>query len=494
MPKRRASRFVVLTTAVIAVWVAVAAGAAPLLVDRGGRVLASPRVSAIYFGDHWATREGAGEALHTDAFLQAWIAGPSVTGVLAQYGVGGGSVLGSATVPGGAPAGFTDADAQALVQRELAAGRVAGGDDTVHVLFLPPGTVLTFQGNRAQRTLGGYHSSYRDPVTGAAVVYAVVVYNQGANGLDVSGVPQDNISVMASRVLAGALTNPDVGDVLRGAAPDGVVGWRDDVNGEVGDIAFALSRDARLGDVWGLENGFAVVRLWSNAHGALLAGGAATARIGATATGEPTLSLSPASQEALPGSTVTYTVSNAATSVDTLTISLSTLPDTLTAAFGQTVLAPGASTALTITVAADATAGTTTTLTVTGTGGATAETATASVAVVTALTPAPAPVAAPDFTLTVTPTTQEMTRGGDVATFTATTTQVGSGVSKVKLKTLHVRRGLVVDLSRTRIVAGETFTVIVRAHRDVRRKAYELTLKASSDQGDQRVRLTIVVK
>lgn len=496
MPKQRPARHVLLATVVIAVWVGVAAAGPALLVDHGGRVLGNPQVSAIYLGDYWTARQGASDLLHTDAFLQAWIAGPSVTGVLAQYGVSAGSFVSSVTVAGAAPLEFTDAAAQALVQQQLAARRVVGGDETVHVVYLPPGTVLMFQGNRSQRKLGGYHSSYRDAVTGNPVYYAVVVYNEGTNGLDFNGNPQDNLSIMTSRVLAGALTNPDVGDVLRGASPQSVVAWRDDVNGEVGDIAFTLSKDAALGDVWVLQNGFAAVLLWSNEDDKLAAS-TPTVTVGATATGAATVSISPATQEAVPGTSVTYTVANAATSVGTLTLSLSTLPANVTGTFASTTLAPGASTTLTITVAAAAATGTTT-FTVTGTTAATAtaaattETATATLAVVTTLTPAAAATPAANFSLSVTPTTQEVIRGGDVVTFVITTT--GDANTTVKLKTQHVRSGIKADLSRTRVAAGETVILTIRAHRDARRRAYELTLKGSSNQTDQRITLTIVVK
>jgi hypothetical protein len=489
MLKQRYPGLFLLATAVLAPWVAVAAGADALLVDHGGKVLATPQVSAIYLGDYWVTRPGASDALHTDVFLQAWLVGPSVPGVLAQYGVGAGSFASSDTVGGASPSQFTDADAQALVQQEIAAGGVVTGDQTVHVVYLPPGTILTFLGATSLGKLGGYHSSYRDAATGKPVYYAVVVYSQGTNGIDFTGNARDNLTIMTSHVLAGALTDPDVGQ--------GTVGWLDDVNGEVGDIAFALSTDAALGDVWVLQNGFAVALLWSNKDGKLDAG-TATATIGATATGVTTLSISPATQNAAPGTSVSYTVTNAATAVDALALSVSGLPATVTATFAETSIAPGATTTLTLTIAADATTGTTTTFTVTGTDVVTA-TETASAILTIGTTPAGAvppatPVAAADFSMSVTPTSQEMTRGGDVVTYTITTAQIGAGSTTLTLKALHLRSGIKAYLSRTRIAAGETATVTIMAHRDARRRAYEFVLKASSDQADERVTLTVVVK
>src|SRR3954470_11217253 len=145
MPKQRAPGVILLTIALLAVGVAVAVGADALVVDHGGTVLSAPQVSAIYLGDFWVTSPGGSDALHTDAFLQAWLAGPSVTDVLAQYRVGAAGFASSDKVRGASPAQFSDADAQALVQQEIAAGRAVNGAQTIHVIYLPPGTVLTFQ-------------------------------------------------------------------------------------------------------------------------------------------------------------------------------------------------------------------------------------------------------------------------------------------------------------------------------------------------------------
>ena len=469
----------------VAVWVAAALAATPLLVDRGGPVLSAPQVSAIYLGDYWSTTQGAAEALHIDAFLRAWVAGPSVTGVLAQYRVGAGRFSSSDKVTTASPAGFTDANAQALVQQELAAKRVVGGPQTVHVIYLPPGTVLTVEGASSQQRLGGYHSSYVDSGTGTRVYYAVVAYSQGTNGIDFNRPPRDNITIVTSGVLAGAFTNPDAGQ--------GQTGWVDDANGEIGEIAFALSTDPALGDVWTLQGTFAVGLLWSNAGAKLDAGTGAF--VGATATGAQTLSISPATQEAVPGSSVTFTVANAATSVDALNLTVSNLPVTLVATFGQTSLAPGATTTLTIAVASDAVVGTTASVAVTGTTLTTTETATATLSIVATLTPttpAPSTPTPADFTLTVDPATQTMDRGGEVAVFTITTS--GDPNVTIKLKAQHLRKGLNAYLSRKRIAAGETVTLTFIARRDAKRKTYEIVLQGKSDDGEVLVPLTLTVR
>jgi hypothetical protein len=490
MPKPRSSVLAALLLVVIAVS-GTGAATTPLLVHRGGVVLASPQVSAIYVGDYWRTPAGAADALANDAFLQAWVAGPGASRTLAQYGVGAGSFASSEVLGGTPPSPFTDAEAQAIVQQELAAGRVVNGLQTVHVIYLPPGIVLTKGGDSSQAGLGGYHASYLDPGSGRRVYYAVIAYGDSANGVDVTSDGRGNLSVMSSRVLAGAFTNPDVG---------GVAGWIDDVNGEVGDIAFALSSDALHQDVWTFENSFAVVRLWSNREGDLVGGsnGGRGTGAAATSTGLGTLSVTPATQQAVPGSTVTYTIQNAVTSRDTLTLSLDDPPAGVTAAFGSTVLAPGASTALTVTVASGVTAGTSVSLRISGISPAFAvETVTATLSVVATLTPATpgtTPPAAADFAISVTPATQDMVRGGDLAKFTITTTASGDERPKLKLKTSGLPRGLKAYFSRSQIVAGDTATVVVRAHRDTKLRTYAFAIKVASDRVDQFVPVTIVLK
>jgi hypothetical protein len=497
--ERRYAGLVVLAAAVLIVSGAGAVGAPGRLVDHGGRVLSNPQVSAIYLGDYWATRQGASDALHTDTFLQTWLAGASMTDVLAQYGVGAGSFAGSDKVPGGAPAPFTDADAQALVQQEIAARRVVAGDQTIHVVYLPPGTVLTFQGATSHGRLGAYHSSYRDAVTGKAVYYAVVVYSQGANGVDLTGTPQDNISIMTSDALAGAMTDPDLGDVIRGALPSGTIGWRDDVNGDIGDLAFVLGTDPAFADVWAFQNGFAVELLWSNKDAKLTAGTTTvtgfipTVRIGETTTTTSiSLSLSPTTQTVAPGASGTYTVSNGTS--DTLTLAVSGLPANVTGTLGQTVLTAGGTTALTLAVATGAATGSTT-FTVTGTGGTSLQSTTGTLTVGTAAAATTATPAAStaDFSLTATPSSQPIDAGGEVVTFTITSQPTGAANPRIKLQAQHLPHGIKAYISPSTIVAGDTATVTILAHQDPPRGSHDITIKGRSRTRNQRITITIVI-
>ncbi len=85
-----------------------------------------------------------------------------------------------------------------------------------------------------------------------------------------------------------------------------------------------------------------------------------------------------------------------------------------------------------------------------------------------------------------------MDRGGEVAVFTITST--GDSNVTIKLKALHVRKGLNAYLSRKRIAAGETVTLTFIARRDAKRKTYEIVLQGKSDDGEVLVPLTLTVR
>ena len=473
-------------------------------------MLTTPQVSGIYLGDYWSTAQGASDALHTDTFIQTWLSGPSMTDVLAQYGVGGASFASSVKVAATSPLQFTDADAQALVQQQIAAGRVVFGDQTIQVIYLPPGTVLSVQDTTSQNGLGAYHSSYHGAGTGKPVYYAVVVYSQGANGIDFNGNPQDNISIMTSFALAGAMTDPDLDDVALGAAVQGTLGWRDDTLGDIGDIALALSTDPARGDVWVVQNGFAVELLWSNKDGKLTAGGTGTGTTTGTGTSVSTtppttgtqatssvLTVSPASQNVQQGASVTYTVSSTASAADTLTLSVSGLPANVTGTLAQTSITPGGTTTLTIAVAAGA-ANATATFTVTRTGATTTQSASATLVVGTGTTTAETPAATTvvptaDFVLSATPATQNITAGGEVIRFTISSQPTFRPPTRITLQAQHLPHGINAYLSPPVITTGQSATLTLLAHQDPPRGSHDITIKGSSRRGVQRVTVTIVI-
>lgn len=223
------------------------------LTFHGGAVLSSPTFQPIYVGDYWSTTKGAADRAYNDAFAKDLVSG-SHEAILSQYGVGKGQAAAS-TVVAGTPKTVTQADVERIVKAQIAAG-AANGPQTVHMVVLPPGTVLSDGNADSTQGLGGFHNSYTG-ADGKPVYYGVVCYSQGSNGIDFTGNGRDNVTITESHEFDEAATDPDVGQ--------GKVAWYNPKFGEIGDLAVnsglvplnkAFVRD---------ENGFAVQVEWSNA-------------------------------------------------------------------------------------------------------------------------------------------------------------------------------------------------------------------------------------
>lgn len=226
------------------------------LTYEGGRVLKNPEFQPIYVGKYFSTAAGKADAAYNDAFAKDLV-GSAHEAILKQYGVGNGTFGGSATVSVTNPKKFTRADAVALVKKELASGAVKGGPETVHMLVLPPGTVLDAGGGvTSKQGLGGFHGSYVD-ANGKNVYFGVVAYSKGTNGIDFTGTPRDNISITESHEFDEAATDPDV--------ENGKLGWYNQQYGEIGDLA-VNSGLVPFEKTWARDaKGFAVQVEWSNA-------------------------------------------------------------------------------------------------------------------------------------------------------------------------------------------------------------------------------------
>lgn len=241
---------------------AAGAGSGPRLINNGGKVLTTPSIDNIYLGTYFTTTQGKSDAAHQDAAAKAWVTSGN-EGLLKQYGVGQGKFVGSTVVSKATPKTFTDANGVALVKQLLASGAIKPGDQTIHTINLPPGTVLKDGSATSKDGLGGFHGSYTDPKTGKEVYYAILANNKGSNGIDFTGNRQDNNSIVASHEWSEAATDADVALVNR-TGDGSKLGWYDNTNGEIGDIPINISNDPNLKDVWGREGGFAFQKEWSN--------------------------------------------------------------------------------------------------------------------------------------------------------------------------------------------------------------------------------------
>lgn len=257
------------------------------LVDHGGGVLTHVDVAPVYLGRYWSTKAGAADRKHNDAAMADLVKNEGLTGVWKEYGAGKGTTGASLQLPDRATTRMTQASLEALVKQEVLTGRFdTANPQRVFMLVLPPGSELvTNDGASSRAGLGGFHGSVT--VRGKEVYYAAIAYSErrpaGVNGIDFTGDPRDNLSIVESHEITEAVTDPNVevaqreGDLTR-------LGWYDEETpwqlpgsdetlhgkGEVGDIPVLnaeLSGETSLQSVWGRSDGFAYQKEWSNRDG-----------------------------------------------------------------------------------------------------------------------------------------------------------------------------------------------------------------------------------
>lgn len=232
------------------------------LTNRGGKVLTAPQFQPIYVGSYWKAGTGAQDRAYNDAFAGDLVKG-NHEALLKQYGVGTGSFSPSSVADVKTPKSFSKSDVVKLVKQQIASGAVKDGPQTVHMVVLPPGTVLSDGSATSKQGLGGFHGSYVD-ANGKNVYFGVVCYSKGSNGIDFTGAGRDNVTITESHEFDEAATDPDV--------ESGKLGWYNNKYGEIGDLA-VNSGLVPLDKAFGKDSGGYDVQVeWSNQDGAFRAG------------------------------------------------------------------------------------------------------------------------------------------------------------------------------------------------------------------------------
>jgi len=192
---------------------------------RGGPLLTSPQVYAVYWGNSWQASASA-QALVTglDRFFSDILVSPLMD-QLAEYSVGArkighGGFLGSSVRGEGAPSGgVTDAAVRKQLQKWIRARQVPKTSaQTLYFIFLEPGIVSSMGGGRSCQSYCGYHNA------AGTVYYALMPYPSCAGCLGGMAV-LDALTATSSHELCEAITDPVPG-----------TGWYDDTHGEIGDI------------------------------------------------------------------------------------------------------------------------------------------------------------------------------------------------------------------------------------------------------------------
>jgi hypothetical protein len=220
-----------------------APAAAPELTYRGGPLIVSAEVVALYWGASWNVEPLATLRGRVDAFFD-FVLTSELIDQLGEYSVPGASIghgqriVSSVldTVP--TTASLTDQQLRDALQSALPS-LPAPGPNRLYSIFLPPNVAVVMAEARSCQAFCGYHDAIDN-----STFYAVVPY-PGCSGC-VGGLDEfEALTSTTSHELAEAITDPVPG-----------TGWYDDGNGEVGDICAWQTK--RLGNY--------VVQLeWSNA-------------------------------------------------------------------------------------------------------------------------------------------------------------------------------------------------------------------------------------
>jgi hypothetical protein len=214
----------------------------------GGRTLARLEWTHVYLG-----RWSPSDRRNIDRAVVAAMYDARLNEVVAEYFPGERieSVFRGAQA-GPVPGNRVDRAAVHRVVRALALSGVA-------VLLLPAGVVLADGDHSSDRGLAGYHGSV------GGLLYAVVVYSEGTNGIDAFDEPWKNVCASVYHELQEVRTDPDV-EVAAHTHNPRRLGWYAPAGGEIAALPLerhgaGAFREVPLADGSGTVP---VQLLWSN--------------------------------------------------------------------------------------------------------------------------------------------------------------------------------------------------------------------------------------
>src|SRR5215472_16190449 len=397
--------------------VALAAPAGAHLTYFGGPVISNVHVVEVLYGSGSYNAQVAGTSTPSMGNFFSDITGTSsgYISLLTQYDTpasgGTNQTIGNGTfdglfqiVPSAANDGSTidDSNIQAELLAQINAGHLpapgldaAGNVNTLYMIFFPPGKTIT-QGGSSSCVAGGfcaYHGTTSSLLNGKNVLYGVMPDMQSGlcstGGCGSAGV-FGNYTSVTSHELTEAITDADVGIATTFAPP---LAWYDMTNGEIGDIC-----NGQQGTYTANGTAYTIQLEFSNAANNCVL----------PPTGPPapnfTIAATPASQTVTAGVgtsyTATVTPSNGFTG--TVNFSVSGLPSGASASFNPTSVTGSGSSSMSVSTSTTTPNGTYT-LTITGTSGTLSHSATVTLIVTGGVNP--------DFTISVSPASLNVTRG-----------------------------------------------------------------------------------
>ena len=462
--------------------VAPAAPAGAHLSYFGGPVISNVHVVQVLYGSGSYNAQVAGTTNPTMGQFYGDLTGANsgYTSLLTQYNTpatgGTNQTIGNGTfdglfqiVPSAGNNGSTISDTQ--IQSELlaqiTAGHLpapvldaAGNVNTLYMIFFPPGKTIT-QGGSSSCVAGGfcaYHGTTSTLLNGKNVLYGVMPDMQSGlcstGGCGNAGV-FGNYTSVTSHELTEAITDADVGIATTFAPP---LAWYDMVNGEIGDIC-----NGQQGSYVANGTTYTIQLEFSNAANncVLPPAGAPTPNFSIAAT--------PASQTVTAGAGTSYTATVTASGGFTgvVNFSVSGLPTGASASFNPTSVTGAGSSTMSVSTSTTTPAGTYT-LTVTGTSGTLVHSTTVTLVV--------NPVGGvPDFTISVSPTSLNVTRG-NTGNYTVTIGAVNGFTGTVSLSVSGLPSRVTASFNPASVSGSGTSTLSVQPARNASKGAKTITI------------------
>jgi hypothetical protein len=465
--------------------VAPAAPAGAHLSYFGGPVISNVHVVQVLYGSGSYNAQVAGTTSPTMGQFYGDLTGANsgYTSLLTQYNTpasgGTNQTIGNGTfdglfqiVPSAGNNGSTISDAQ--IQSELlaqiSAGHLpapvldaAGNVNTLYMIFFPPGKTIT-QGGSSSCVAGGfcaYHGTTSTLLNGKNILYGVMPDMQSGlcstGGCGSAGV-FGNYTSVTSHELTEAITDADVGIATTFAPP---LAWYDMVNGEIGDIC-----NGQQGTYVANGTTYTIQLEFSNAANncVLPPAGPPAPNFSIAAT--------PASQTVTAGAGTSYTTTVTASGGFTgaVALTISGLPSGATASFNPTSVTGSGSSTLSVNTSTTTPAGTYT-LTITGTSGTLVHSTTVTLVVTGGVSP--------DFTISVSPTSLNVTRG-NTGRYTVTIGAVNGFTGTVSLSVAGLPSRVTASFSPTSIAGSGTSTLSVQVSRNASRGTRSLTITGTS--------------
>ena len=451
----------------------------------GGPIISNVHVVQVLYGSGSYNAQVAGTTSPTMGQFYGDLTGTNsgYVSLLTQYNttISGGTnqTIGNGTfdglfqiVPSAGNNGSTISDTQ--IQSELlaqiTAGHLpapvldaAGNVNTLYMIFFPPGKTIT-QGGSSSCVPGGfcaYHGTTSSLLNGKNVLYGVMPDMQSglcSTGGCGNGGVFGNYTSVTSHELTEAITDADVGIATTFAPP---LAWYDMVNGEIGDIC-----NGQQGTYTANGTAYTIQLEFSNA--------ANNCVLPPVQTGPDfSITASPASQTVTAGAGTSYTATVTASGgfTGSVAFSVSGLPSGASASFNPTSVTGSGSSTLSVSTSTTTPAGTYT-LTITGTSGTLVHSTTVKLVV--------NPVGGtPDFTISVSPASLNVTRGS-TGRYTVTIGAVNSFTGTVSLSVSNLGSRVTGTFSPTTVTGSGTSTLTVTVNRRANRGARTITITGVS--------------